>query len=174
MKKPLMVCLAIIVSLMLTTSSPAQIYKYTDENGQKRWTDDLSQVPIEQRESAEHFEDMGNESQEPTTTATQEQDNPAVAPAADQPEADSEPDRQSLMKEKVDLEDQYRLLAQERKALEQMKLEQNDASNRTELNQRISAFNAKTKQYETQLNAYKKKVETYKKKIMPSDEPPTQ
>lgn len=46
----------LITALLLAGSVYAEIYKYTDESGQKRWTDDLSQVPKEQRASAQRIE----------------------------------------------------------------------------------------------------------------------
>ena len=43
----------LITALLFAEMVCAEIYKYTDENGQKRWTDDLSQVPKEQRAAAQ-------------------------------------------------------------------------------------------------------------------------
>ena len=44
--------LTCLVIVLFALSAPAQIYKYTDDEGHVRFTDDLNQVPAEQRESA--------------------------------------------------------------------------------------------------------------------------
>ena len=55
MKKPISAFI-LITALLFAATVCAEIYKYTDENGQKRWTDDLSQVPKEQRAAAQRIE----------------------------------------------------------------------------------------------------------------------
>jgi hypothetical protein len=171
MKKSLVTCL-VIIGLILAAPLSAQIYKYIDENGQKRWTDDLSQVPVEQRQSAEHFEDASDIPSE--ASATQGESGTVVTPETDLTDGNAELTRESLMKEKSELENQYKLLMEERKQIEQMKAEQGDTIHRAELNQRISAYNAKSDKYDIQLNAYKKKIDTYNNKIMPPNETQTQ
>jgi chromosome segregation ATPase len=157
---------------MLNPSLSAQIYKYVDDSGQKRWTDDLSQVPIGQRESAQRIEDAGD--MLPDASTDQMQGDPAAALAADAPEDRVELTRESLMKEKSDLENQYQLLIEERSQLERMKSQKGDAAHLAELTKRITDYNAKTKQYEAQLAAYKERIEAYKKKIMTAHDTPTQ
>jgi hypothetical protein len=154
----------VIIGLMLAASLHAQIYKYIDEEGRKRWTDDLSQVPIAQRTSVEQFEGVRDVPQEPRII--QEQSKTAATPVTDQADDENELTRESLMEEKSDLDNQYQLLLEERKQLEKMKSEKGDATDRMELNKRISEYNAKTERYETQLNAYKEKIDAYKEKVM--------
>jgi hypothetical protein len=171
MKKPIVAGLVIII-LMLAASLHAQIYKYIDEEGRKRWTDDLSQVPKAQRASAEQFEGVRDVPQEPSTK--QEQSQTAITQNTDQGGDKNELTRESLMKEKSDLDNQYQSLLEERKQLEKMKSEKDDTTNRAELNKRISAYNAKTEQYETQLSAYKEKIAAYKEKISTTGATPKQ
>lgn len=163
MKKITIVCMAIMILPMLTTSLSAQIYKYIDKNGQQRWTDDLSQVPIEQRKSAEHFENMGD-------TTNQKQSETVDSPKTDQPENSVELAPESLLKEKSELEKQYQQLVEEKKQLEQLKSEKDNAAHRKEVNEKILQYNTKAEQYQTRLNAYKAKVDAYNKKIMPTNE----
>lgn len=172
MKIPIGSCLVILFSLMLNPSLSAQIYKYVDDSGQKRWTDDLSQVPIGQRESAQRIEDAGD--MFPDASNDQMQGEPAASLAADHPDDRVELTRESLMKEKSDLENQYQLLIEERNQLEQMKSQKGDAAHLTELKKRITDYNTKTKQYETRISAYKERIDAYKKKIMTAHETPTQ
>ena len=59
------------ISIMLVFPAYAEIYRYIDANGQTRWTDDLSQIPKEQRATAQRFEEaqstpLKDSSSEPT------------------------------------------------------------------------------------------------------------
>lgn len=171
MKKIVTVCMAIIILPMLTTSLSAQIYKYTDKNGQKRWTDDLSQVPVEQRESAEQIESIRDVSQEAPTN--QENQETVAIPKTDSAGDTTNLTLESLLKEKSELEKQYQLIVEERKQIEAIKAQKGDAAQRKELRKKISAYNAKTEQYEIRLEAYNAKADAYQKKINPTQKPPT-
>ena len=70
----LVICLVIV---LFAFSAPAQIYKYTDDEGNVSFTDDLNQVPTEQRETAS------------TTTEIESETEEEVA-AEDEPEQDAE------------------------------------------------------------------------------------
>ena len=171
MKKIVIVCMVIIILPMLATSLFAQIYKYTDKNGQKRWTDDLGQIPVEQRQSAEQVESIRDVSQE--APAKQKNHETVAIPNTDSSGDTTNLTLESLLKEKSELEKQYQLIVEERKQIEEIKAQKNDAAQRQELKKKISAYNAKTKQYEIRLEAYNAKAEAYNKKINPTNKPPT-
>ena len=57
----LLICLVIV---LFAFSAPAQIFKYTDDEGNIRYTDDLNQVPIDQRESAGAIPEIESETEE--------------------------------------------------------------------------------------------------------------
>ncbi|MBC2711046.1 MAG: DUF4124 domain-containing protein [Desulfosarcina sp.] len=170
MKKPTL-AFFLIVTLVLAAPVCAEIYKYIDENGQKRWTDDLSQVPKEQRTSVQRFESA--EEMPADAVADQTEQAPPESPLetetevpdTDEPSETAGLSREALEKEKADLDTQYQQLLEERKQLEQIKPEAVSASTRAELNARISAYNSKTEQYETQLNAFNEKISAYNQKI---------
>jgi hypothetical protein len=170
MKKVVIICMAIIILPVLPASLSAQIYKYIDKNGQKRWTDDLSQVPIEQRKSVEHIEGVVNAA----TQKESETIESAAMPKTVQLDGNLESIRESLLKEKSELEKQYQQLVDERKKLEQIKSEIGNDAHHAEIEQRISAYNAKAEQYETRLNIYKARVDAFNEKIKPTDKTPTQ
>ena len=153
----------LIVLLILPGPLGAEIYKYTDENGQKRWTDDLSQVPTEQRTAAQRIESVSDATQE---TAAKQAETGIEAAAADESEQTDDLNRESLESEKADLDSQYKQLLEERKTLEEMKAAELDTDARADLNNRISAFNTKTEAYEKQLEAFNEKVNAYNQKII--------
>lgn len=171
MKKPVLAFFLIII-LLLALPVCAEIYKYTDEDGQKRWTDDLSQVPKEQRPSAQRFESVEETTADAAAGQTQKV-RPGSPPEtvtahtdADEPLEADKLNRKALEKEKADLDSQYRQLLEERKQIEQIKPEATSASTRAELNRRISEYNSKTEQYESRLNAFNEKINAFNKKLM--------
>jgi len=163
----------LVLAIGLSHSAPAsaQIYKYIDEDGKKRWTDDLSQVPKEQRSSAQPVETT---SQTPTD-ANKTPPSPSTTEAADvngpAPIQDAELSRDALEKEKAALDAIYQQLLDERKELEQVKTDALSADDRTQLNEKISAYNDKTERYETRLNAFNEKINAYNQKIMSKEAP---
>ena len=68
----------ILIAVMLTAlPANAEYYKYVDENGNIRFTDDLTMVPPEQREKLLEYQDYRESEQAPE---------PSKAPAATSPE----------------------------------------------------------------------------------------
>ena len=171
MKNPLL-AFFLTVTLLLAAPLYAEIYKYIDENGQKRWTDDLSQVPKEQRSSAQRYEtDEGTPMDAAAKQVQTVQPESSIETKIDvtdtgEPSQTDDLSREALEKEKSDLDSQYQQLLEERKQLEQIKTEATTFNARAALNDRISEFNRKTEQYETQLNAFNEKINTYNQKIM--------
>ncbi|BBO67549.1 hypothetical protein DSCA_14790 [Desulfosarcina alkanivorans] len=167
----------LIISCALVLPACAEIYKYVDENGQKRWTDDLSQVPKEQRPSAQRFESVEETPPEPDTAPAEETRPEASlaigAVTADTPAPADALSREALEKEKADLDARYQQLMEERKELEQIKTEADSFEARALLNEKISAYNDKTKQYETQLNRFNEKIKAYNQEIISKTPPQT-
>ena len=176
MKKPISTCL-LIAALLIAAPVYAEIYKYIDENGQKRWTDDLSQVPKQQRPTAQRIEteeekpteaiDAGLGKAQPASTPETE----AAIPNTAEPGEGAELDRDALEKEKADLDTQYQQLIEERKQLEQRQAEDLSAAARADLNERISAYNSKMDQYDKQLNAFNEKASAYNQNIISQKKP---
>ncbi|MGD9310059.1 MAG: hypothetical protein PVG51_13015 [Desulfosarcina sp.] len=156
---------------IVTLASPAfaDIYKYIDENGQKRWTDDLSQVPKEQRpailrKATEDAKAIPGDTQfEPAATdpAGPVSESRAALPATAHSVPAGDLSRDALLAEKADLDSQYNLLMQERKKLEYRLRQELGAAAREQLNQQVAEFNVKTEQFESRLNRFYNKVDQY-------------
>lgn len=175
--KKTMLAFFLIITLLLAAPAYAEIYKYVDENGQNRWTDDLSQVPQAQRSTAQRFESEADAAADTASDPAQEtQPESPVAiesalPDADQQGDGTEVNRELLEKEKAELDTQYQLLLEERNQLEQLSAEVLNSGARAEINLRISEYNAKTKTYEAQLNAFNEKIEAYNQSVMSKQSP---
>lgn len=176
MKKNILV-IFLIFSMMLALPVCAEIYKYVDENGQKRWTDDLSQVPKEQRPAVQRLESTPESSVDETADVSQKnqtspplEGEPADLNAGDPGQA-ADLSREALEKEKADLDSRYEQLLEERKQLEEMKSTELSTAAQSELNRRISAYNEKTEQYESQLNQFNQRINDYNQLIMSTPPP---
>jgi hypothetical protein len=164
--------LAVVLFLALILALPvcAEIYKYVDENGQNRWTDDLTQVPMKQRASAQRFESVEEMPADAETGQKKKARSDSAVETSVMPYENDDPDRmtelsrEALVKEKSDLDTQYKLLLEERKQLEQLRTEANSVSAQEELNKKISSYNDKTEQYETQLDHFNEKINAYNQK----------
>ena len=162
----------LVTALLFTASVYAEIYKYTDKNGQKRWTDDLSQVPKEQRAEAQRIETEIKTPAEATTENVQKPrpesslEAKAAVPDSGAASEPAELSREALEKEKADLDRLYQQLLEEREQIEKLTPEANSFKARADLNYRITAFNQKTEQYEAKSNAFKEKINAYNQKII--------
>jgi len=170
MKKTILAIFSILVVVLFATHGNAEIYKYIDENGQKRWTDDLSQVPVEQRDSAERME-----TGETFETASGQNADDAAPPEPvekmEQAISDTDaPSREALEKEKSDLDAMYKELLQERQEIEKAKAESKGAPAKESLRKRITAYNEKAETYEQRLKAFNANVTKYNQRIQSATE----
>ena len=166
-----MVALLFTLSLAITALTHAEMYKYVDENGQTRWTDDLGQVPKAYRETAKIMESIETEPKSLDASQPEQDGNISLdlQPEESNENADSASntplDPATLEKERADLDAFYQKLQEEKKTIEQLKSEAVDIKAKKELNSRISAFNKKTQQYETKLRQFNERVKAYNQEI---------
>jgi len=165
MKKTIIAIFSMLLPLLFAVYCNAEIYKYIDENGQKRWTDDLSQVPVEQRDSAERI--VTEETFEtPSEAAVEDAAPPKSAETMEEAASDTdEPNRETLEKEKTTLDAMYKELIQERQQIEKAKAEAKGAQAQGALRKRITDYNEKSQNYEDRLKAFNNNVNAYNQRI---------
>jgi hypothetical protein len=162
----------LIIALLLAAPLYAEIYRYIDENGQKRWTDDLSQVPEQQRAGVQRIETEPETPEKAKTEKaeeTQSGSSPETKAAASDTGTESETDvvsREALEKEKAELDLLYQQLMEERKQIEKFTPEPHNFKAQAEQNDRITAFNEKTEQYEARLAKFNEKIDAFNQQIM--------
>ena len=173
MKKHFAFSTIFLITWIITAMASAEMYKYIDENGQKRWTDDITQVPPAQRSSIKSIESIQSEPEKSSGPSKPEiQATEPAASGSDSTEETSELSREALETEKAALDALYQELLTERKALEELKAKSLDKNARDDLNKRIDSFNSKTKQYESQLAQFNKKINDFNQKIISTQPSP--
>ncbi len=158
--------------LLLAAPGYAEIYKYIDETGQKRWTDDLSQVPKDQRPAKKRVTTENTEMAPGNAAGQPEQTNsPApvpetetIVPDALEPGRTVGSNREDLIRDKADLDAQYQRLMEERLQLEKRMAEDLTTEARAELNKRVSTYNQNTETFDRRLNDFYMRVEQYNRR----------
>ncbi len=168
----------------------AQIYRYTDEEGVVRFTDDLAQVPPDQRPKTEQYQEYDTDSTqveeagaageksvrgEAADDSSPDEEEAAVSPGsgdaasedgeAQEGEYDFETNYKRLEQEREDLAREYEAMLQEKAALEEeQKLEEGEKLSESEIakrNEKIREFNERVKEYRKKRELFEKQKADY-------------
>lgn len=125
----------------------AEFYKYRDANGVLRFTDNLQDVPKEQRAKIQAYQE-------------------SVTPEATEPlEADQKPDlnarAQQLNEERGLLASEFAELEKERQALESATREPQNEAEYEAYKTRVDTFNQRIKAYEVKRQIFQTKVDAF-------------
>jgi hypothetical protein len=144
----------------MSTPVLGEFYRYLDESGNVKYTDDLGQVPEEQRSTAKIYIESKGIPEEKTDVSTIEEEEPVQ-------DSDQEMDlvKNRLDKEKLELEKEYEALMKEQDALFE---EQKKAKTRVliqKFNKSALAFNEKTVGYEKKRRALDERIVKYNSEV---------
>lgn len=162
----------LIAAMLAALPAGAEYYKYVDENGNVRYTDDITMVPPEQREKLLEYQDY-RESEEATETSgapaaatPEETPEPAQAPASDE---DLVEQRERLEQERTELDTEYNALMEARRRLEERRGDFRTRSALREyetqirqLNERNAAYEAKRREHDQEVLEYNTKLDQIK------------
>jgi len=141
----------LLVLLVLPMLVSAEIYKYRDQNGVLRFTDNLTEVPIDQRENIQQYREI-------KTAPSATEQSTINAEAAQDPKAMEK----ELTDEKGVLDNEYNQLMALRSSIEaapQPGTPEEIAAHE----QKIKNYNAQLKIYEVKQKAFREKVAEYQK-----------
>lgn len=158
MKKTALLLLPLIIFLCGPVS--AEFYKYTDQDGNVRFTDDLSKVPRDQRPNVTSYE----ESQSTSPIAS-----PAEKPEPDQSasEQKSETDTsidalyKQIKNKQDDLEKEYKAILKEKARLETEANKEKSVEETVEFNREIKNLNERIVQHQQKSKALNTEIEAY-------------
>jgi hypothetical protein len=139
----------LLILLVLPVLTSAEIYKYRGKNGVFRFTDNLTEVPVAQRENIEQYREIR------TTADTAEQTSANVS----EKEAvqDARAAEKELTDEKEALDNEYSQLMEMRNGIE--------AAPQPSTPEEIAAHKKKIQDYNIQLNIYEVKVKAFREKL---------
>ena len=166
----------LIAFLLFSMNAFAEFYKYVDENGDIRFTDDINEVPEAQRskirsyvesqskEVPEQQETIENQA-EPEETVPDEQQANFPDGSEDAP-VSLEDARKRLDQMREEIEEEFEALTAEKEKLTKEKDKATTREQVIEYNKKIDELNARVKAYEDKGKAYQAAVDDYNQRIL--------
>jgi len=159
----------LLVLILGTPPALAEFFKYVDENGVARYTDDLTQVPVNQRpgvhtyiESHSDAGDMADKGQK----ATEKVDTPHTASKQGQEaQGDIDEIRTQLKNKKQELDQEYKAILEEQKKVVADKKNSKTYSDTMANNAEIIKFNEKLKKFEEKQKAFNQEVKSFNARL---------
>jgi hypothetical protein len=154
---------AVLLLGLAAAPASAQFYKYRDADGNIRYTDDLSQVPPDQRETAPGYRETTGD----TETGAPETPAPAegAPPATGNPVLELEATRKALAERRRELEARYEEIQAEQERLRSKpRLTSNPALARQH-NQEMAALRERIMRYEEDRARYEADVQAYNARL---------
>jgi hypothetical protein len=139
----------LLVLMILPAFVSAEIYKYRDQNGVLRFTDNLAEVPVTQRENIEQYQEI-------KTTADTAEQTPANVSEKEAVQ-DARAVEKELTDEKEALDNEYSQLMEMRNGIE--------AAPQPSTPEEIAVHKKKIQDYNIQLNIYEVKVKAFREKL---------
>lgn len=161
----------LIFPLILFFYGPAsaEFFKYTDSEGNIRFTDDLSKVPEDQRPNVTSYEE--SESTAPSA-APQKKAEPGKDDTAPAPESNQDLDEQrgQIQKKQNDLKKEFQALMEEKAKLAEESKEKKSAEDSLKLDQKIKNLNKKITQYDQKRKALNSEIEAFNNRMSKTKE----
>lgn len=148
--------LLFVALVLISTPGHAEYYKYKDANGVIRFTDNLLEVPKDQREKIEVYKEVVTP--EPTSELSEDQEEGVSL-------KDQISQVEQMNRERENLEQIYNDLDAERKSLMENSPNPQDQEAYQTYRKRVEDFNVKIKSYENQRKAFQAKVDAYNAEI---------
>lgn len=171
MKLSAFFCLCLMVIMLFSIDNPvsAEIYQFTDENGNTYYTNDPVSIPNQYRDCLNVegeivvYGDPGDEDQPASSTDSSDQE--AAITGKTQPSTGSLSETEAFRAREIAFNNEFKALQEERKLLDQAKHEADSSDKREELNAATINFNNKYKDFHRRRQAFKEEVRLYNEQV---------
>jgi hypothetical protein len=153
-----------IIGLMLPSIGLAEFYKYRDASGVMRFTDNLAEVPRDQRPKVTSYsepDDFLTPEERRQKAAAEAQAEAAAQQTSETRFEDVMEERMRLNQLRLDLDAEYGELMKEKQALEDMRKEISDEAGRIAYKERVITLNERITDYEAQRIAFEEAMEVF-------------
>ena len=169
--------MVVLILIGMHALASAEFYRYVDEKGKVHFTDDLANVPLEQRPKADEYEEsydeltqeegVEEEGEEAETSegVVEETEEEPPQEEAQVKEVEEKTLEQKLKETGAKLQEEYEALAKEREELEKMATRPLTQTRRKELIEKVRDYNLRSEDYEKRRQAFNKEVEGYNARI---------
>ena len=163
--------LIFLIIILFSAAASAQFYKYVDENGNIHFTDDINEVPVEQRDNIRSYVESESDADIPEENRPHEQPQEDTQQAnstglPDDTETESlENTRNRLEALKQDLDNEYQMLVKEKEKLAKDKEKAVTREQIIEYNKKVDSLNERVKMYDQKGKEYKTQVDAYNAKL---------
>jgi hypothetical protein len=181
--KPIQLYLAFVLCLLLSGPASAEFYKYVAEDGTVHFTDDINDVPADQRAAIAGYDESEGKTdvvQQDSQTEDQVGEESAQSPdesSIDQAVSileekgsadaeDSDAARTRLEQMKADIDKKYQALQKEKGAIETERQKVKTREEIMKYNKRVEQLNQQIAEYETKGKEYQAQVDAYNAKIL--------
>ncbi len=171
------VSLIVLIFAAFPALGLAEFYRYVDKEGNTYYTDDLSNVPADQRTKVDEYEELYIQSApekkseiKKKTEIKKQQEGASKEPLSKKDEEGTKEEK--LNKVGVKLQAQYQVLMEEREQLDKATKGPLTRDERRELAEKIIDFNTRIKDHEKTRQAFDKEVKAYNTSIEEEAEPP--
>lgn len=149
----------LLLSFAFPGSLWAEFYRYTGEDGAIHFTDDLSQVPLDQREQVEAY--TGAQTPPPPPESAKEPEVHKAATMAKEAISRLEEERQSLVTRQEALKTEYERLMNVRAEIEALRKTADTPEKVQALQEKHKALQADISKYTTQTRALQEEVNAF-------------
>jgi flagellar motility protein MotE (MotC chaperone) len=162
----------IISFLMFSANAGAEFYKYVDEEGNVRFTDDINEVPEAQRANIRSYEESVSEgSSEQEVSRENQTDQAAADQQTNFPDlSDNEQESLDDAKKRIDqlkneIDQEYKALLKEKEQLVKEKEQAKTKAQIAEYNKKVDSMNNRVKAYEEKGKTYQAEVDAFNERI---------
>ena len=166
----------VLISFFLfSVSASAEFYKYTDEDGNVRFTDDINQVPEEQRSRIHSYvESESEEVAEQETTQENPEKSEQQENFPDLTENDAEAGSPEELKSRIDaikqeIDQEYKALLKEKEQLSEEKKQVKTRAQIESYNKRIESYNTRGQDFMKKQKERDALINDYNALIMKKD-----